>query len=159
MEDFVSFEIAKKLTEKGFKQKCLAYYDVEDNVGLLYNTQYTDEVLPCQYTDLLQCHNTGEAETQSDDSGFCVDAPTISQVLKWLREEKKIHIEHCILADADTDADDKVINEFTYWSFRIVSIVTGDMIYFEYKHIDDRRFNLYEEATIAGIEYVINNLI
>lgn len=85
--------------------------------------------------------------------------PPISQVLKWLREEMDIHIEPCILADADTDADGKVINEFTYWSFRIVSIVTGDIIYFEYKHIDDSRFDLYEESAIAGIEYVLDNLI
>lgn len=85
--------------------------------------------------------------------------PTISQVLKWLREEKDIHIEPCILADADTDADGKVINEFTYWSFSIMSIANGDMIYFEYEHIDDKRFDSYEEATIDGIEYVIDNLI
>ena len=77
MEDFISFNLAKKLKEKGFRKKCLTYYDVEDNVGLLYNTQYTNEATPCQYTDLLQCHNTGEAESQIDDSGFCIDAPTI----------------------------------------------------------------------------------
>lgn len=83
----------------------------------------------------------------------------IYDVLKWLREEKKLHIEPCILADADTDADGKVINEFTYWSFSIVSIATGDMIYFEYEHIDDMRFDSYEQATLAGIEYVLYNLI
>lgn len=33
--EFVTFEIAKKLDEKGFKEKCLAYYDVNDNVGLI----------------------------------------------------------------------------------------------------------------------------
>ena len=89
-EGFVTYELAVKLREKGFREKCLAYYDVEDNVGLLYNTQYTDEALPCQYTDLLQSHNTGEAETQPDDSGNCVDAPTISQVMRWLRKKKII---------------------------------------------------------------------
>lgn len=141
-EDFVSFELAKKLKEKGFKQKCLAYYDVEDNVGLLYNTQYTDEALPCQYTDLLQCHNTGEAETKPDDSGFCVDAPTISQVLKWLRKMNIILAinpsyfkgECCFGWDCD-------IWENANYNHRCVSD------------------NSYEEAAIAGIEYVIDNLI
>lgn len=144
-EDFVSFDLAKKLKEKGFKQKCLAYYDVEDNVGLLYNTQYTDEALPCQYTDLLQCHNTGEAETQSDDSENCVDAPTISQALKWLREEKKLHIELWTVGK-------KPIK----WSHTITTL----------NHVGEKqgwssgeRGESYEAAAIAGIEYVIDNLI
>lgn len=159
MEDFVPFKIAETLKEKGFMERCLAYYDVDDNVGLLYNTQYTDEILPCQYEDLLQCHNTEEAETQSDDSGNCVDAPTISQVLKWLRVEKYIHIEPCILTDCDTDEDGKIINEYKHWSFSIMSTETGDMIYFEYERIDFRRFDTYEQAALAGIEYVLNNIL
>jgi hypothetical protein len=124
MEDFVTFEIAKKLKEKGFPIKT----KTEGKFGLTEVKEV--EILP-----------------------------TISQVLKWLREEKDIHIEPCILADADIDADGKVINEFTYWSFSIMSIANGDMIYFEYEHIDDMRFDSYEEATIDGIEYVIDNLI
>ena len=94
--DFVSFEIANKLKEKGFREKCLTYYDVVDNVGLLYNTQYTNDLSPCQYTDLLQSHNTDVSAYLSDDSEYCVDAPTISQVLKWLRDEKGIHITICV---------------------------------------------------------------
>ena len=158
MEDFVSYELAVKLKEKGFKEKCLAYYDIDDNVGLLHNTQYGDEYSPYQYTDLLQSHNTDTTVVQPDDSENCCDAPTISQVLKWLREEK-IYVEPCILADADTDTDGKVINEYTYWSFSVTHIETGDMIYFEYERIDDKRFDSYELAALAGIEYCLDNLI
>lgn len=86
--------------------------------------------------------------------------PKIGDALKWLRDEKKLYVEPCILADADTDADGKVITEYTYWSFSITHIETGDMIYFEYEqHIDDKRFDSYEEAALAGIEYILNNLI
>lgn len=138
-EDFVSFSLAMKLKEKGFMEKCLAYYDVEDNVGLLYNTQYTDEALPCQYTDLLQCHNTGEAETQPDDSGFCVDAPTLSQVLNWLRKEKKIHIS---------------ITMYGYtWGYTIYDLDT----FFPEEY--SSYYNTYEAAALAGIEYCLDNLI
>lgn len=147
MEDFVSFEIAKKLEEKGFKEKCLTYYDVNDNVELLYNTQYTDYMLPCQYTDLLQCHNTGEAEIQPDDSDFCVDAPTISQVLKWLRKEKKIHINIGIYPNG--------------WKFYCCSCEKHNNGKFGDYDICEPLglYNSYEAAAIAGIEYVINNLI
>lgn len=141
MEDFVTFEIAVKLKGKGFKEKCLAYYDEEDNVGLLYNTQYTDEALPCQYTDLLQCHNTDEAETQPDDSENCVDAPTISQVLKWLREEKKIFVEiSCIYTD--------YFPTIRLLDYHQTDYIRGDIIY-----------STYEKAALAGIEYVLDYLL
>lgn len=139
--EFVSFSIAKKLKEKGFKEKCLAYYDVEDNVGLLYNTQYSDEALPCQYTDLLQCHNTGEAETQPDDSENCVDAPTISQVLKWLREEKKIFVEIVITP------------------MELYKPMIYDIGGFKNPYRDISPRIDFNEAALAGIEYVIENLI
>lgn len=138
--EFVSFEIAKKLKEKGFREKCLAYYDVEDNVGLLHNTQYTYEVLPCQYTDLLQSHNTGEAETQPDNSENCADAPTISQVLKWLRTEHKIYM----YVERDT----------YHLMFRFVYEKDKPRGKFISSVYDD-----FEQAALAGIEFVIENLI
>lgn len=85
--------------------------------------------------------------------------PTISQVLKWLREEKKMHIEPSILIDCDFDEDGKTTNEYIYWSFSIMSTETGYMIYFENERINDRRFDTYEEAAINGIEYVLENII
>lgn len=134
-EDFVSFDLAKKLKEKSFYQPCLAHYN---NGKLILQDLYEN------------CGNSAY---------FFVDAPTIFQVLKWLRKEHKVYIEPCILADADTDADGKVINEYTYWSFTVTNIETGDMIYSEYERIDDKRFDSYEQAALAGIEYVIDNFI
>lgn len=142
--DFVTYELAVKLKEKGFREKCLAYYDVEDNVGLLYNTQYTDEALPCQYTDLLQSHNTGEAETQPDDSENCVDAPTIPQVLKWLREEKRI--------DAGAVWD----NRDGKWIGYINEMDMPDLVG---EYVLPNTYDSYEQAALAGIEYVLDNLI
>lgn len=142
MEDFVPYELAVKLKEKGFREKCLTYYDVEDNVGLLYNTQYTDYMLPCQYTDLLQSHNTDATVTQPDDSECCVDAPTISQVLKWLREEKKIYLELVIEVDAKYMCD---IYKFDVKPIKCI----GSTDYFK----------TYELAAIAGVSYCLDNLI
>lgn len=135
MEDFVPFEIAIKIKEKGFNEPCYKYYQR----GVLDSD------------DCWNRYNRGTADRCS--------APTISQVLKWLREEKKIHIEPCVLADADTNTDGKIINEYIYWSFSITSIETADMIYFEYEHIDDKRFDSYEQAAIAGMQYVLDNIL
>lgn len=136
LEDCVTFEIAQKLKEKGYP---LLRVIKQNGNPIIYD-------LPKNHPNWQNCN--------------AYYIPTISQVLKWLRDEKKLYVEPCILADADTDADGKVITEYTYWSFSITHIETGDMIYFEYEqHIDDKRFDSYEEAALAGIEYILNNLI
>ena len=144
MEKFVPCDIAITLNEIGFKEKCLAYYDVLDNVGLLYNTQYTDDISPCQYTDLLFCHNSGEGR-QIDDSEYCVDAPTISQVVNWLLTEKDIFI------DVDCTRSDTFMFFYTIYkkgekTFKIVDL-------------NDELYVTPQEASLAGIKNVLNKFI
>lgn len=68
MEDFVTFEIAKKLKEKGFNYPCVGHY---------VNNQ------------LYIAHYHNAFHSDKDES---IDTPIISQVLKWLREEKDIDL-------------------------------------------------------------------
>ena len=82
-EDFVSFELAKKLKEKGFREKCLCRYKNYSK------TLHINEVEPkiarkINYSEFFKCYNS---YVDSD-----IDAPAISQVLNWLRKEKKIYI-------------------------------------------------------------------
>lgn len=126
-EDFVSFELAQKLTLKGFNAPCIAYYD---EGFLRYNTRYPF-VLTAE--ELLISHNSEYT---------WVDAPTISQVLKWLREEKKIYLELVIVVDAEYMCDIYKIDA------RPIECLGST----EYS-------KTYEDAAIAGIEYVIDNLI
>jgi hypothetical protein len=151
MEDFVTFELAKKLKEKGFD--CSEPFAMYNELGVFHKL-YSSADFIVGYS--VKCRDYYDYEDFDDRDYVC---PTISQVLKWLREEKSIFVEPCVLADADTDADGKVINEYTYWSFTVTNIETGDMIYFEYERIDDKRFDSYEQAAIAGIEYCLDNLI
>ena len=72
-EDFVSFDLAKKLKEKGFPQYTEKSYFVGDHKKRMCSVG-TFLHVPTQNTEHL------------------IAAPTISQVLKWLRDEKKIHI-------------------------------------------------------------------
>lgn len=69
-----------------------------------------------------------------------VNAPTIYQVLKWLRNEKKIHI--VIQAS---------FNEGYWWEVRDFNR--------EVPEYGDNEFDSYEKAAISGIEYVLDNLI
>ena len=144
MEEFVPFDIAITLNEIGFKEKCLAYYDVLDNVGILYNTQYTDDISPCQYTDLLFSHNSGEGR-QTDDSEYCVDAPTISQVVNWLLIEKDIFI----------NIDCSCYDSFQFF----YTIYKKGEIAFETVGFNEVWYDTPQEATLAGIKHVLNKLI
>ena len=130
MEDFVTFEIAKKLKEKGFREECLYHYQncgdyaeanrIPGDDRYDFNTDY-----------LYQCNN---------NDSYLIDAPTISQVLKWLREEKKLHI--CIS-----------LGEFSDWVYDI-SKIEGNVFC---EAMDG--FHSYEEAALAGVNYCLENLI
>ena len=69
-EDYVNFEIAKLLKEKGFDEKCGPYYDLR---GVLINGVII------------------EAKHNVDMDKF--SAPTLQMAMKWLREVHNIHIE------------------------------------------------------------------
>lgn len=129
MEDFVPFEIAKKLKEKGFREECFARYYCSDEAYFERNSYNPDTV------SVFYCYNNDE-----DLGRFYIDVPTISQVLKWLRE-KRIHL----YTDIDNEG----------WFFEIKCLKTQVMINTDFF----KRHNTYELATFAGIEYCIDNLI
>lgn len=117
--EFVPFELAIKLKEKGFNEKCYHYYQKEilltDNCWNRYNIG-----------TLNRC-----------------SAPTISQVLKWLRKEKCLHIE--IL---------HIFSEETLWDFEVVRIGS-----YERWWNNIGLFDNYELAALAGVNYCLENLI
>jgi hypothetical protein len=131
MSDFVSFKLAQKLKEKGFILEKTEIYGKFDSDGLFHPQLYFN------YIETMDCDE--------------IIAPTISQVLKWLRDEKKISIEptiHCFL---------EWICSIYGFSDRLV-----DFTQYSNDGIDDTVFifyDSYEQAALAGIEYTINNLI
>lgn len=130
MEDFVPYELAVKLKEKGFREKCFARYYYSDKAYFERNSYDPDT------NSILYCYNDDK-----DLGRFYIDAPTISQVLKWLRK-KNIHL----YTDVDNEG----------WFFEIKCLKTRFMINTDFF----KRYNTYELAALAGIEYIIdNNLI
>ena len=133
MEDLVSFELAKKLKEKGFREECFLHYT---NIGRVFSNSIDTYDRPNQeldYSDFKSCFNVG-------NSVGLIDAPTISQVLKWLRDEKNTSIEPCA-------------TPHNCWYYMIK--YNGQI---KVTYLEDKCKN-YEQAAIAGIEYVIDNLI
>jgi hypothetical protein len=148
-EEFVTFELAEKLKEKGYNKPFYFYYRTDDE--LIHHVNTCD---PLVYSDKI------------DDE--VVIAPTISQVLKWLREEKNIDVE--IHAEAGM-LGNKVYVPFisTYTEFTLET--SPDVIRYRQKKFNPAKplsheiilaltyFNKWEEAALDAIEYVINNLI
>lgn len=69
-EDYVSFETAKLLKEKGFNEPCRSYW--ADNYSLSF-----------EHTKLFV--------SNGDDSVYLL-RPTLQMAMKWLREKHKIEI-------------------------------------------------------------------
>ena len=130
--EFVPFEIAKKLKEKGFTECCLGYYTNSD----ILHFNYTHKA-GSKYTDCYLSHNLMPRDSVS---GKFVDAPTISQVLKWLREEKTISVE-------------PLATPYDCWYYMIKCKGEIKATYM------DNKYRTYEAAAIAGIEYALDMLI
>ena len=112
MEDFVSFELAKKLQEKGFR------YDKENRLDRLFMVEG-------------------------------INHPTIYQVLKWLRDDKQLHVIVATFIDQ--------LNRCYTWGYEIWNISGFPT---NIKHIASHEgFVLYDKASLAGIEYCLDNLI
>lgn len=86
-EDYVSFETAKLLKEKGFDGQCLSKYNsngcIWDNIrydGMLLGN---NDIFPQEYL-----------------------APTLQMAMKWLREEKHIPVEILWRYDVDSDMEE-----------------------------------------------------
>ena len=126
-EDFVTYELAVKLKEKGFDAPCYGYYHC--NGG----------------NDSFELCGNGDRDFQNSKNAFRVAAPTISQVLKWLREEKKLHIEVMFIRPLH--------NRVKYY------ITDTDGSRGDFMDVSDEHYETWEQATLAGIEYVLDNLI
>ena len=128
--EFVNYELSKKLKEKGFKKECLCHYINND---IVYNIES-----PIANNQMWFCHNKFDNIWHRDN----YDAPTISQVLEWLREEKNIFVDIRF---------NRYYQLYKYYVFTM-SAECEDM-YGEYP------IDTYEQAVLAGIEYALDNLI
>lgn len=131
--DFVYFNIARKLKEKGFREKCFAIYTPYGGI-LKFNEIDTDKISPCDLNikDFGKCYNYYTYNN--------IDAPTIPQVLKWLRKEKKIYI------TVNVERED-------WFEYKIVQLIKNT------HYTSNRVYETYDDAMLAGIEDAIDNLI
>lgn len=145
-EDFVPYELAVKLKEKGFPQSPDWFN---------YSSYY-------EWDGLRKIHSLCNASVWFDSNtnrDNIYIAPTISQVFKWLREEKRIfvaiNIGYCYESDErpfpTNSKMEPILKGYYYgiWELDNLNDKNGHSEYFETPEL----------AALAGIEYVIDNLI
>ena len=128
MEDFVNFELAKRLKEKGFSLEKTEIYGKFDSDGLFHPQLYFN------YIETMDCNE--------------IIAPTISQVLKWLREEKLILIGLSPMQEYD-------VEETIEWCATVYKADKQGGLSLK----EELYYESYEQSALAGIEYSLDNLI
>lgn len=128
--EFIPFEIAKRLNDIGYPQynSYKSYFIGDDEK---------------RYVEIVSLIN----RSKNTEDFHLIAAPTISQVLKWLRDEKYIFIEITV------DVNDK----FNYY-FEIYKKGNDTWEYIGQNDTYDY-FEMYEEAALAGVKYTLDNLI
>lgn len=140
--EICKFEIAKKLKEKGFT--CKYPFAMYNELGSYCPLTTSSDYVTCESGYKYRCYYD---YNDFDENDFI--APTIPQVLKWLREEKKYHIEFVgnacgylfIISDIPSEGG----------TDRYCSDYSGPN--------DGGTWDKYEDCAIASIEYVLDNLI
>ena len=133
-EDYVSFETAKLLKQKGF-----------DCANKVWYSKYTSQFGGKKYISIKFDNH----DKFNENYKFICYAPTLQMAMKWLREVHKFI--PIVLTGGDSQ------NLFYYW-FRIDTVIEGklkDAIYRE----DEKEYSSYEQAAEAAIKYCLEHLI
>ena len=137
-DEFVPFEIAKKLKSKGFKETCFAYYTPSGS-GLIFNTT---PFRNCIVEDCLYSVNSLPIGCIGADF---IDSHTITQALKWLREYKGLYVDISLCKKG-------------YYAIVYETNFPDNKDYANSWNVDALS-DTYEQTALDVIEYVLDNLI
>lgn len=141
-EDYVSFDIAKLLKEKGFDEKCISvYHDGElqlvSSLGIFCGDGYGEQILT--YTN-----------SECEWSPIMISAPTLQMATKWLRDEKHYYIQ--VMLDGWACGDHSGY-------YVVIQKTDSDFEMMLQDALDEVFYSTYEEACKAAIKYCLENLI
>ena len=137
-EDYVSFETAKLLKEKGFDVPCNTFFVVGENKKDRTKERFS-------YSSVIADRNSYNSELPEHEY---VSAPTLQTAMKWLREVHNLSVE--------------VYRTACGYVSCIVAIPSGTDIKFLEEEGDDLpsgQYTTWDKACEAGIKYSLENLI
>lgn len=148
-EDYVSFEIAKLLKEKGFLQDYDLYH------SMVYNEEdYEDEYEVQRMVTQTRLVKAGTLSSYPagvpEPKCYC---PTFQMAMKWIREVHNYFIE--IDYDSYETEDGDSVAKQTGYSFSLQKKEKPN----KYEYIHDWVYNTYEEAAEEAIKYCLINYV
>lgn len=85
-KDYCDYETCVALKELGYNRGAYAYYFPNHKEDLIFNTH---QMRGCSINEMLKGYNTYSKDVMGHE---LIDAPTMWEAQKWLREKKGIHI-------------------------------------------------------------------
>ncbi len=134
-EDYVSYETAKLLKEKGFDEYGMYFYTLKDEGCEGYKSNRKLREL---------AHNSAP-----DLKDRAVSCPTLQMAMKWLREVHNLFIK--------PEAGET--NGKTWYDFDIIPINGRKIAWNHYNNLPLVECNSCEEACEVAIKYCLENLI
>jgi len=145
-EDYVSFETAKLLKEKGFNERCISvYHDGElqlvSSLGIFCSEGYGEQILA--YTN-----------SECEWSPIMISAPTLQMAMKWLRDVQGLNI-YALGVWKDVEV------QYGDWEPAVVGYnwFVESLMDDTYSKMSKELFLTYEQACEAAIKYCLENLI
>ena len=145
-EDYVSFEIAKLLKEKGFNERCISvYHDGElqlvSSLGIFCSEGYGEQILT--YTN-----------SECEWSPIMISAPTLQMAMKWLRDVQGLNI-YALGVWKDVEV------QYGDWEPAVVGYnwFAESLMDDTYSKMSKELFLTYEQACEAAIKYCLENLV
>ena len=128
-EDYVSFETAKLLKEKGFNEPCYCFYKIENEDNILIET----------------CIDSSNSELEKENEFICYSAPTLQMAAKWLRETYNLFP---VIEPFLTEETKPKYWVYVIWNNNIPKYMQSKLNYYT-----------PEEALESTIKYCLENLI
>ena len=134
-EDYVSFEIAKLLKEKGFDEATNRYYNAQCH-----------QIRTVSDTFMWHWNNEEFVKGVLMDGAIAI--PTLQMAMKWLREERKLN---CIIdVSFNQNGNEETEYYFSVWENKPP---------YELLRESSQTFSIYEEACEAAIKYCLEKLV
>lgn len=139
MNTTISFEVAKLLKEKGYKDYCVNFYTKPNSK--MFGVDERDRPYPIKNTP-KKLYRAGEHLVLHRKN--IIAAPTISEVVMWLYKRHEIWIS--VICDVGNDL---------LFTFKIYSTKIGE----EKCIVNGNMYNSPKESYLEAIKYVLTNLI
>jgi len=134
-KDYCDYETCVALKELGYNRGAYAYYFPNHKEDLIFNTH---QMRGCSINEMLKGYNTYPKDVMGHE---LIDAPTMWEAQKWLREEKKIEVNATY---------DNVVELHWHWYMKSLTNRNQDTSIINH--------DSYEQALLAGIKEAVKNL-